>query len=109
MKLNEIKQIVATNGRAAKLVCVFTEETAPVLEFGHSHVGCVRKRIHLKEHIDALNALKENTAFTIGRENYNDIEIDLDDFSRLHCYVIREGETFKLYDCSLYGTAVMLG
>ena len=109
MKLTEVKQILGTNGRSSKLVCVFTGETAPVLEFGNSYAGCQHKRIDLKEQVETLKGLKKNEAFTMGRDDYNDVDLgEIADISRLHCYITREGASFKLYDCSLFGTAVVL-
>ena len=109
MKLAEVKNILGTNGRPTRLVCVFTEEKAPVLEFGNSFAACQHKRVDLKEHIEELKRLKAGQAFTLGREDYNDVDLgEIADISRLHCYIIREGEQFKLYDCSLFGTAVVL-
>lgn len=109
MKLSEVKQILGTNGRSTNLVCIFTENTAPVLEFGNGFAACQHKRMELKEHIEKLKSLKEGDAFTLGREDYNNIDLgEIADISRLHCYVVREGKQFKLYDCSLFGTAVVL-
>lgn len=109
MKLAEVKNILGTNGRPTRLVCVFTEEKAPVLEFGNGFAACQHKRINLKDHIKELQSLKAGQAFTLGRENYNDLDLgEIADISRLHCYITREGEAFKLYDCSLFGTAVVL-
>lgn len=109
MKLSEVKQILGTNGRSSKLVCVFTEETAPVLEFGNGYAECQHKRVDLKDHIETLKELKKNEAFTMGRDDYNDVDLgEIADISRLHCYIVREGKQFKLYDCSLFGTAVVL-
>ena len=109
MKLTEVAQILGTNGRSSKLVCVFTENTAPMLEFGNGFAACQHKRIDLKEHIEKLKSLKEGQAFTLGREAYNDYDLgEIADISRLHCYIVRDGEQYKLYDCSLFGTAVIL-
>ena len=109
MKLNEINQILGTNGRSSSLVCVFAETTAPVLEFGNSFAACRHIQVDLKDHIEELKKLKDGQAFTLGREDYNDIDLgEVSDISRLHCYIVREGEKFKLYDCSLFGTAVVL-
>lgn len=109
MKLTEVAQILGTNGRSTSLVCVFTEEKAPVLEFGNGFAACRHIRTDLKEHIEELKKLKNSQAFTLGRENYNDLDLgEIADISRLHCYIVREGEQFKLYDCSLFGTAVVL-
>ena len=109
MKLTEVKNILGTNGRSSSLVCVFTEEKAPVLEFGNGFAACQHKQIDLKEHIEELKKLKDGEAFTLGREDYNDVDLgEIADISRLHCYIVREGAAFKLYDCSLFGTAVVL-
>ncbi len=109
MKLTEVKNILGTNGRPTRLVCVFAAEKAPVLEFGNGFAACQHKRIDLKDHMEALKKLKDSQAFTLGREDYNDVDLgEIADISRLHCYIIREGEQFKLYDCSLFGTAVVL-
>ena len=109
MELNEVKNTLGTNGRSSKLLCVFTENTAPTLEFGNGFAACIHKRVNLADHMEALKALKEGHVFTLGREDYNDVDLgEIADISRLHCYVVREGETFKLYDCSLFGTAVVL-
>lgn len=109
MKLTEVAQILGTNGRSSKLVCVFTEEKAPVLEFGNGFAACQHKQIDLKDHVEELKKLKDGQAFTLGREDYNDIDLgEIADISRLHCYIVREGKVFKLYDCSLFGTAVVL-
>lgn len=109
MKLTEVQNILGTNGRSTSLVCVFTEEKAPVLEFGNGFAACQHKRINLKDHIKELQSLKAGQAFTLGREDYNDVDLgEIADISRLHCYITREGEAFKLYDCSLFGTAVVL-
>ena len=109
MKLTEVKNILGTNGRSTRLVCIFTESTAPVLEFGNSFAACQHKRVDMKEHIEELKKLKDGQAFTLGREDYNNIDLgEIADISRLHCYIVREGKQFKLYDCSLFGTAVVL-
>lgn len=109
MKLNEVKNILGTNGRSTKLVCIFSGKTAPVLEFGNGYAECQHKRIDLKDNIEVLKSLKEGDAFTLGREDYNNIDLgEIADISRLHCYIVREGKQFKLYDCSLFGTAVVL-
>ena len=109
MKLTEVQNILGTNGRSTSLVCVFTENAAPVLEFGNSYAACRHIRTDLKDHIEDLKKLRDGQAFTFGREGYNDIDLgEVSDISRLHCYIVREGKTFKLYDCSLFGTAVVL-
>lgn len=109
MKLNEVKQILGTNGRSSQLLCIFTENTAPTLEFGNGYPECVHKRVDLKDYVETLKKMKKNEAFTLGREDYNNVDLgEIPDISRLHCYVVRDGEEFKLYDCSLFGTAVVL-
>ncbi len=109
MKLTEVAKILGTNGRSTNLVCIFTENTAPVLEFGNGFAACQHKQIDLKDHVEVLKKLKDGQAFTLGREDYNDVDLgEIADISRLHCYITREGEAFKLYDCSLFGTAVIL-
>lgn len=109
MKLTEVKQILGTNGRSSSLVCVFSAQSAPVLEFGNGYAACVHKRVDMKDYQEELKKLKKSEAFTLGREDYNDIDLgEIADISRLHCYVTKEGEQFKLYDCSLFGTAVVL-
>ena len=110
MKIREAKQTAVEHGRKVTLLCIFKEENAPIVEFGDSYAKCSHKRINLKDHIEALKALKEDAAFTIGLglDSEMDIEVDLPDISRLHCYITHEGEQFYLYDCSLCGTAVIL-
>lgn len=107
--LSAIKETVKGNGRRASLVCNFTEAKAPVIEFGNEREGCRHQQVNLADHLETLKKVPDGYAFTMGRESYNDVDLgESDDISRLHCYVVRDGEKFKLYDCSLFGTAIIM-
>jgi len=54
-----------------------------------------------------LAMLKDGQRFTIGRDRRCDFQMQPDVISRLHCYIVKNGNDFVLCDVSKNGTVVV--
>ncbi len=131
MKKNEVLAIVAKNGRNVKPLTTWkVGEKAPLIGRYHSTGNrSIDWMLDLNSYADDLQALQPGECFTVGRGEYCnvrpgyeehckycaeeglDVEYTYENFfrtiSHIHAFVERDGNSFKVYDCSLAGTVII--
>lgn len=132
MKKEQLLATVAENGREVKFIALWsTDETPLIIGLRVEYHGqlLVKSKIDLSDYADKLKALQPEEVFTIGcnpdcdlctgysgyfkwcdENSVNDDEYyisQLRTISRIHAFVEREGDTFRLYDCSYAGTVIV--
>ena len=131
MEKNEVLAIVAKNGRNVKLLTTWeVGERAPIIGRYHSTGNkSIDWMLDLSAYSNELKALQPGECFTVGRSKdcnvrpgYEehckycakeglDVEHTYENFfrtiSHIHVFVERDGNSFKVYDCSLAGTVII--
>lgn len=134
MEKEKALAIVAENGRTIRELGSFSAKELPIIGLTSEHRPCfaaeVDYQVDLLLYADKLKALQPGEVFAIGRRSDCDVRPGYADhakwcaakgigneellymkfyrtISRIHAFVERDGDTYKVYDTSLAGTVIV--
>ena len=102
MKKAELSRQLAAKNCAPKLLCTFNEDVFPFIIMSETQkldIMCLRVQ---------LRCMSEENAFVIGRSKEADYKtLCYPNLSRIHCFILKDGTHYALYDVSKYGTRIL--
>ena len=137
MNKKDLLKVVKENGRTINFLTEWSiNEDAPVLGLTsldrRSQQMVADKKVDLRDYAKKIKRIKEGEVFTIGRNPDCDVRPGYKEWvktliktessvqtaentymnifttvSRIHAFVERDGNTFRVYDCSYAGTIIV--